>query len=87
MVDADILRRHYGPIAIAAVDPSDEDYTWTEEAAPIAAIEEQPGETAVRLAALDAGLLALQADVRHLQTIVHRLMNVGEEPDAEDSRA
>ena len=75
--DEDVLRRHYGPAAVPTVDPSDEDYTWTEQAAPLEALEERPDETAKRLAELDAGLRALQADVRHLQIIVHRLLNPG----------
>ena len=86
--DAAILRAAYGPAAVPSVpDPAaDDEYTWTEQA--VAGLPEvvQP-ETDRRLAELDAGLRALQADVRHLQEIVHRLMNVGEEPDAESFRA
>lgn len=73
--DADVLRRHYGPAAVPSVDPTDEDYTWTEEAAPIS--PQPPTPVDLQLASLDAGLRALQADVRHLQTIVHRLLNPG----------
>lgn len=79
--DAAILRAAYGPAAVPTVDPTDEDYIWTEEAAPLEALEEQPNETARRLAALDAGLRVLQADVRHLQTIVHRLLNQEDDSD------
>ncbi len=86
--DAAILRAAYGPAAVPSVpDPAaDDEYTWTEQA--VAGLPEvvQP-ETDRRLAELDAGLRALQADVRHLQASVHRLMNVGEEPDAESFRA
>ncbi len=81
--DAAVLRAAYGPAAVPTVDPTDEDYTWTEQAAPAGLPEAVPTETERRLAELDAGLRALQADVRHLQEIVHRLLNVGEEPDAE----
>ena len=49
-----------------AVDPSDEDYTWTEQAAAGLPEVVQP-EMDRRLAELDAGLRALQADVRQLQ--------------------
>jgi hypothetical protein len=74
--DAAILRAAYGPAAVPAEpDPAaDDEYTWTEAA---------PTAQDLRLAELDAGLSALQADVRHLQELVHRLMNAGEEPDAE----
>lgn len=75
--DAAILRAAYGPAAVPMVDPSDEDYTWTEQAPPAGLPEAQPTEQERRLAELDAGLRALQADVRHLQTIVHRLLNPG----------
>lgn len=87
LTDAAMLRAAYGPAAVPTIDPSDEDYTWTEQAAPAGLAEAKPAEIDRRLAELDAGLLVLQADVRQLQTLVHRLMNVGEEPDAEDSRA
>jgi hypothetical protein len=97
--DTAILRAAYGPAAVPMADPSDEDYTWTEQAAPaeVYIVPADDGARSpflsrddlneMRLAELDAGLRALQVDVRHLQEIVHRLMNVGEEPDAEDSRA
>ena len=85
--DVAILRAAYGPAAVPSVDPSDEDYTWTEQAPPAGLPESVPAEVDKRLAELDAGLRALQADVRHLQEIVHRLLNVGEEPDAESFRA
>lgn len=95
--DAAILRAAYGPAAVPAdVDPAaDDDYTWTEQAAPavvyIAPADDGAGAPFVtkdelcelRLTELDAGLRALQVDVRHLQTILHKLLNVGEEPDAE----
>lgn len=99
LTDAAMLRAAYGPAAVPTVDPSDEDYTWTEQAAPagVYIVPADDGARApfvtrddlneMRLAELDAGLRALQVDVRQLQTLVHRLMNVGEEPDAEDSRA
>lgn len=73
--DAAILRAAYGPAAVATEDPFDENYTWTEEAAPIP--PQPPTPVDLQLAALDAGLRALQADVRHLQTMVHRLLNPG----------
>lgn len=85
--DAAILRAAYGPAAVPMGDPSDEDYTWTEQAMPAGLPEVVQPETDARLAELDAGLRALQADVRHLQTILHTLLNVGEEPDAESFRA
>ncbi len=75
--DAAILRAAYGPAAVPLVDPSDEDYTWTEQAAPAGLPEAAPTAVDRRLAELDAGLRALQGDVRHLQTIVHRLLNPG----------
>ena len=81
--DAAILRSAYGPTAVPSGVPFDEDYTWTEQAPPAGLPEAQPTAQDLRLAALDAGLHALQADVRHLQQLVHRLLNAGEEPDAE----
>ena len=81
--DAAILRAAYGPAAVPSGDPFDEDCTWTEEALPAGLPEAKPTDVDRRLAELDAGLHTLQADVRHLQEIVHRLLNVGEEPDAE----
>lgn len=83
LTDAAILRAAYGPAAVPAdVDPAaDDEYTWTEQAPPAGLPEAEPTEQDRRLAALDAALRALQADVRYLQTIVHRLLNVGEEPD------
>ena len=90
VTDAAMLRSAYGPAAVPIGDPSDEDYTWTEQAAPAGLAEAGPTEVDRRLAEIDthmavlfADLRALQADVRNLQTIVHRLLNVGEEPDAE----
>ena len=83
VTDAAMLRAAYGPAAVPMVDPSDEDYTWTEQAPPAGLPEAEHTQQDKRLAELDAGLKALQADVRHLQEIVHRLLNAGEEPDAE----
>jgi hypothetical protein len=83
--DAAMLRAAYGPAAVPATpDPvADDEYTWTEQALPAGLPEAAPTVHDRRLADLDAGLRALQADVRHLQTLVHQLLNVGEEPDAE----
>jgi hypothetical protein len=79
--DAAMLRAAYGPAAVPSVlDPAaDDEYTWTEQALPAGLPEAAPTVHDRRLADLDAGLRALQADVRHLQTLVHQLLNVGEE--------
>jgi hypothetical protein len=80
--DAAMLRAAYGPAAVPMGDSFDEDYTWTEQAAAGLPEVVQP-KTDRRLADLDAGLCALQADVRQLQTLVHLLLHVSEKPDAE----
>jgi hypothetical protein len=84
--DAAILRAHYGPAAVP--DPAaDDEYTWTEESVPLEVIEKcpTPGPELLHqeLDLHKAAIRKLQADVRHLSALVHRLMNVGEEPDAE----
>ena len=85
VTDAAMLRAAYGPAAVPFVaDPAaDDEYTWTEQAPPAGLPEAAPTAHDRRMADLDAGLRALQADVRHLQALVHQLLNLGEEPDAE----
>jgi hypothetical protein len=85
VTDAAMLRAAYGPAAVPSVaDPAaDDEYTWTEQALPAGLPEAAPTAHDRRLAELDAGLRALQADVRRLEVLVHQLLNAGEEPDAE----
>lgn len=70
-------------------DPSDEDYTWTEQAAPagLPAARATTDPVKRELVAMGNAISDLQRDVQHLSELVHRLLNVGEEPDAEDTRA
>jgi hypothetical protein len=79
ITDAAMLRAAYGPASVPIVDPSDEDYTWDVQA-PTVRLNFLPVD--VRLAALEHQVKDLQRDVHRLKTLVHQLLNVGEEPDA-----
>jgi len=61
--DADLLRRHYGPAAVPLIDPTDEDYTWTEEAAPLVIPEVAPNAP--------ENIAALIADVDYWSKAIH----------------
>jgi len=85
VTDAAMLRSAYGPAAVPVVDPSDEDYTWTEQAVPAGLPAARATTDPVRreLVAMGNAISDLQRDVQHLSQLLHRLLNVGEEPDAE----
>ncbi len=78
MVDADVLRRHYGPAAAPVVDSSDEDYTWTEAAPPAGLPVARATTDPVKreLVAMGNAVSDLQRDVQYLSELVQRLVDM-----------
>ncbi len=77
VTDAAMLRAAYGPAAVpSGTDPSDEDYTWTEQAAaglPAAQATTDPVKR--ELAAMSDAISDLTRDVQYLSELMKRLLN------------
>ena len=76
--DAAMLRAAYGPSAVPAVDPSDEDYAWTEQTAPAGLPAAQATTDPMRreLVAMGNAIGDLQRDVQYLSELVQRLERI-----------
>lgn len=78
--DLTIVRRPIvAPAEPAPEDPADEDYTWTEEAAPLAALENRPDVRGQRLAALVEEVNAI--NIAH-EELAARMRVISEKLDA-----
>jgi hypothetical protein len=76
VTDAAMLRAAYGPAAVPSDDPSDEDYTWTEEAAPLVIPEVAPNapeNIAALIADVDYWTKAIHEASQHLRRVSEQL--------------